>query len=140
MKGADERRGQLSHHMGMETLSRVIHWGRECEPQPFRRALWREEYLLGVPEHVETWILLEVRGSMYKKPWKHALAPGGGRGTLAPTRCQPRSGHPVPSLQGFCAPPGIPGERYGKAPRASVYVGGTFKHDLEIHSFCLGET
>lgn len=25
-------------------------------------------------------------------------------------------------------------------PRVSVYVGGTFKHDLEIHSFCVSET
>lgn len=94
----------------------VINWGRRCEPQSFRRALWREDYLLGVPEHVETWILLEVWGSMYVKRWKHALAPGGGHGTLAPTCCQLRSGHPVPSLQGFCAPPGIPGEGCGKAP------------------------
>lgn len=28
----------------------------------------------------------------------------------------------------------------GKYPRVSVYVGGTFKHDLEIHSFCVSET
>lgn len=28
----------------------------------------------------------------------------------------------------------------GKYPRVSVYVGGTFKHDLEIHSFYVSET
>lgn len=42
--------------------------------------------------------------------------------------------------KGSVLPPESPEKDVGKHPGTFVYVGGTFKHDLETHSFCLGET